>query len=118
MNTNELKNILTEIEEQLRKHNLWEEKRPHDKAFESNAPFFLDTMSFNQWLQFVLIERFRVMIANNENLPAKLAIFPYAYEIYKDERHEKMELLKVIYRLDKFFAIDSGKATLETKREM
>lgn len=108
MNIKEIKNknvkeILTEIEEELRHLSKWSSVRPEGSAFCSTSPFFMDTMEFHEWLQFVLIARFREMIENGQELPAKMSIFPYAYEVYKEERTSHINLLKLIHKLDKIF---------------
>jgi uncharacterized protein YqcC (DUF446 family) len=102
-NKEEIKCILAEIENELRSLELWKDKLPNVKAFQSNEPFFMDTMEFHEWLQFVLIERFRSIINERKDLPENVAIFPYAFEIYKNEKSSKMKLLKHIYALDNFF---------------
>lgn len=103
MKKQQLKVILAEIEQELRNLNLWNTKRPNEKAFRSKSPFFLDTMEFHQWLQYVLIERFNEIIESDQELPKKCAIFAYAFEVYKDSKAEKMKLLKVIHKFDKVF---------------
>lgn len=99
----ELEIILAEIEYELRSLELWQEKRPPEQAFRSDEPFFMNTMEFHEWLQFVLIERLRAMIENNDELPNKVALFPYAFEVYKYDKSTKMKLLKLIYKFDSIF---------------
>jgi uncharacterized protein YqcC (DUF446 family) len=103
MNVEKVEDLINQMEIHLKNYGLWSNKRPSNKAFRSTAPFFMDTMEFHEWLQFVLIERFREIIAKNGQLPQKMCLYPYAIEVYKEEKFKRKELIKVIYQLDKYF---------------
>lgn len=103
MNVEQVENLINKIEMQLKNDGLWGDKRPSEEYFESSAPFFMDKMEFHEWLQFVLIEKFRDMISKKQILPKKMCLYPYAIEVYKDEKFKKKELIKLIYQLDKLF---------------
>lgn len=100
---NELEAILSEMETELRNLGLWEVPEPATEAFQSESPFFLDTMDFSEWLHYVLIRRLREVMADSGNLPEKVRIFPYAYEYYNEDRSRYLGLLRSIHRLDSFF---------------
>lgn len=97
---------LCNIEKALKQLNLWSDgkNRPSDEAFLSQTPFFLDTMSFEQWLEFVLIPRFYAMINNHEPLPKKIVIHTYAQEIYRGKWGEYKELITKLIEFDKIFS--------------
>src|SRR5690349_21150325 len=59
------------IEQELRALNAWQAQSPPPEAFESETAFFADTMSFYQWLQFVLIPRVRTIVEQRGKFPAK-----------------------------------------------
>ena len=99
----ELETILSEMENELKNLGLWDVPEPATEAFKSESPFYLDTMSFNEWLHYVLIRRLRDVIAASGKLPGKVRIFPYAYEYYNEDRSRYMGLLRSIHRLDSFF---------------
>ena len=60
-----------QIEQELRKLNVWQAERPPESAFQSTRAFFGDTMSFYQWLQFVLIPRIRSVVAQRGAFPGR-----------------------------------------------
>jgi len=53
--------LLIDLECELRKLMLWREDRPDAAALNSTQPFCLDTLVFNEWLQFVFIEKIRAL---------------------------------------------------------
>ena len=91
---------LANIEKALKTLNLWSNgtNRPDESAFLSQTPFFLDTMSFEQWLEFVLIPRFYQIIRNQNKLPQT-----YAMEIYRGKWQEYKELISSLTEFDKLF---------------
>lgn len=96
---------MSNIQIELKKLNLWSDgsNKPSNEAFLSNSPFFMDTMEFHQWLEFVLIPRFTLMVQNNEPLPQGVQIHPYAQEIYRGKWQEYKELITKLREFDKLF---------------
>ncbi len=96
---------LSEIEKELKNLKLWSDgaNRPDDKAFLSQTPFFMDTMEFHQWLEFVLIPQMIHIINHNEPLPKNVNIHPYAQEIYRGKWQEYKLLIQKIMEFDKLF---------------
>jgi len=92
--------LLKELEFTLQRLQLWQEEAPSEAALASTQPFALDTLEFHQWLQFIMLERFRFMIAAGHSLPTEVAIHPMATEVYKDKLKEHALLLDVLARLD------------------
>ncbi|MGN0902385.1 MAG: YqcC family protein [Succinivibrio sp.] len=101
----EVLKALEGIEKALRNLSLWSDgkNRPKSTAFVSTTPFFMDTMDFHQWLEFVLIPRFRQMLQNHDPLPSKVNIHPYAQEIYRGRWQEYKELIQKLIEFDKLF---------------
>lgn len=97
--------ILDDIEQELRQLGLWggSGARPHYSAFESEIPFFLDTMDFHQWLEYVLIHNLRQMIASDKRLPETMLIHTVAEELYKDNLELYKNLIDHLFRLDSHF---------------
>ena len=54
---------LETIEQQLQQLALWQGQAPSDAALASRLPFCVDTLEFHEWLQFVLLVRFRALLA-------------------------------------------------------
>jgi uncharacterized protein YqcC (DUF446 family) len=66
------------IERELRALHAWQDSPPPDSAFDSKAAFFADTMSFYQWLQFVLLPRVRAIVAAHGAFPESSEVGAYA----------------------------------------
>lgn len=92
--------ILDELELTLQRLQLWQQEPPSQEALASRMPFCLDTLEFHQWLQFVLLVRFRQMIADGVMLPTQIALYPMASEVYKEALLERQSLLEVLAMLD------------------
>ncbi len=97
---------LKEIELVMRKLNIWSDgkNRPDDSAFLSQSPFFLDTMNFEQWLEFVFVPRFYSLIESDSKLPENVVIHTYAQEFYRGRWQEYKELIQILMKFDKLFA--------------
>ncbi|WP_026970315.1 YqcC family protein [Aliagarivorans marinus] len=92
------------IEAELKRLQLWQPMPPSAQALESVAPFCVDTLSFPQWLQFVLIPRMDAILDSGQALPSKVAIHPYAEEALKHSEVDVSELLALILSFDRSFA--------------
>lgn len=77
--------LLKNLETEMRDVNLWETATPQASAFDSQLPFFYDTMSFNQWLQWVFVPRFRAILEGGHSLPGKCDVAPMAEEYFKEQ---------------------------------
>ncbi len=51
--------MLDALEAELRSANLWDAEKPSEEDLRSIEPFAVDKLSFNQWLQFIFIQRVR-----------------------------------------------------------
>lgn len=95
----ELSRLLDQLEQGLISQGLYTPQRPDDKAFESTQPFFIDTMSFPCWLQYVLIEKFRLVVQINGPLPTPCHISEMA-EMYAQGAHFPNELIQTLKEID------------------
>ncbi|MEM0955537.1 MAG: YqcC family protein [Pseudomonadota bacterium] len=75
--------LLIDVEAHLRQLGLWQEQSPPEEAFESTQPFFIDTLSFDQWLQFVFLPTMYQLIEDNAAFPTECAIAPMAEEFFR-----------------------------------
>ncbi len=94
------------IEAELRRMNVWSENRPPEAAFQSERAFYGDTMSFYQWLQFVLIPRVRSVVATHGTFPGKSQVGGYAAREL-DGEYEAGELVALLSAFDRF--IETGR---------
>lgn len=95
---------LIEIEGILKRHGLWQLNAPEEHAFNSSAPFFLDTMQPQEWLQWVLLPRLLSLIEQDDPLPGNFAIAAYYEVALEDSASEKAELVSSLKRLDELMA--------------
>ena len=91
---------LLDIQAEMAKLQLWEAERPSPAALASNEPFCIDTLSFNQWVQFVFLERMHDLIERREPLPAECAIAPLAEEFFRQQSIDARGLINKFRYVD------------------
>ncbi|KGQ27224.1 anhydro-N-acetylmuramic acid kinase [Gallibacterium anatis] len=84
---NLLAEYLSELQQIMQQHQLWQLQPPPASAFESQQPFALDTMEATEWLQWVFIPRMSALIEAEAPLPTAIAISPYLEEALKEHPH-------------------------------
>jgi uncharacterized protein YqcC (DUF446 family) len=57
------------IERELRLQGWWDELPPSAEALASVEPFSVDTLDFEQWLQWIFLPRMKTILENNLPLP-------------------------------------------------
>jgi uncharacterized protein YqcC (DUF446 family) len=96
----EVASLLIDIEAELRRLNLWQSEPPSAEALASTEPFCIDTMSFEQWLQFIFLPRMRALV-DADRLPAgRCEIQPLAEQYFADRQLAAANLIAVLGRLD------------------
>ena len=96
------------VEAALRTGGKWEAAEPPADALSSTTPFCIDTLSFEQWLQWVFLPRMKDILEQCRPLPRKSGILPYAQE-YLDKNDPITDgLLRQIGRFDELIAIQSA----------
>jgi len=96
---------LLAVEALLKNHALWQSEAPAAAAFESEQPFFLDTMQPLEWLQWVLIPRMHALLDAAAALPQNFAIAPYYEVALAAETPGRRELLLHLASLDALFTV-------------
>lgn len=76
----ELSQLLLKIEAEMRAWSLWTATPPADSALQSVQPFCIDTLNFWQWVQWIMVPRFRQMIEQQQPLPLGSNMAPMAEE--------------------------------------
>ncbi|MBL8695160.1 MAG: YqcC family protein [Planctomycetes bacterium] len=66
------------IEAELRRLGRWQATPLEPGAYEFKAAFGADTMTFSQWLQFILVPRVREIAAGGGEFPSRSAVGAYA----------------------------------------
>lgn len=103
MNRDRLIELLKRLEQEMRRLSLWQAVSPTKEALTSQEPFCLDTMGFDQWLQWVFVARLRAAVEANASLPRKSEISPLAQEFFKTRGKECDKLLSLIVGVDELF---------------
>lgn len=70
------------IERELRLQGLWDEVPPSAKALASVEPFAVDTLEFEQWLQWIFLPRMKAILEQNLPLPAASGIQEMAEVVF------------------------------------
>ncbi len=81
--SDQLLDLLDDLETALQRQRLWDAQPPSPDAMASTLPFCIDSMHFQQWLQWIYIPRLRALIDAGAPLPGGSAILPYAEESFK-----------------------------------
>ena len=92
--------LLKQLEQQLMLQKLWQTLPPSEEALASTQPFCIDTLSFEQWLQFIFIVKIKLMIEQGMALPSQISLTPMAEEAFKHLGEKANNLIKVIADID------------------
>jgi uncharacterized protein YqcC (DUF446 family) len=103
--------LLLGIERELQALSWWEPVAPPPRALASTQPFCIDTLSFPQWLQFVLLPRLRALLDAGAPLPTRIAVYPMAVESFRSLPEDTRALEDAIALLDEAL---SGRAVERT----
>lgn len=98
--------LLSAIEAQLKQQSLWQLDYPTIEALSSRLPFCCDTLTFAQWLQFILIPRMSALLEGEHPLPSEIAIAPMAQEAFKDMGIDANQLIDAIEQFDALLSGD------------
>lgn len=94
----QLADLLLELEMVMRQENLWDMPQPSPQDLDSKEPFCIDTMGFDQWLRFVMIERYKVMIEQKQVLPSHSNITPIADMFFKQQINRHPDRVLVVLK--------------------
>jgi len=100
----QVEQVLEQINQEMVRLDLWQSTTPSKEALHSEEPFCCDTLTFSQWLEFILLPKMGMLIASDLPLPDKLLILPMAQESFKQVSFESDVLLSLIAKLDALFA--------------
>lgn len=99
----EVEILIVKLEHRLREAILWSSNSPPVDVFESKLPFALDTMPFEQWLQFIFIPKMTYLVNTKNPLPDNLKLMPMAESSF-GAKDNHFELMKVINQIDLIFS--------------
>lgn len=95
---------LLQIEIELRRIDAWESVPPPDEALQSTKPFAVDTLEFTQWLQFVFVDRMKVLIENGHPLPEVSGMAPMAEEHFRGRSEHGHNLIRELAEMDRLLS--------------
>ena len=99
---------LIDLEAALRQLDLWSDQPPSAEAMQSEQPFAMDTMDFEQWLQFIFLGRMREILEQGDALPESCAIFPYVEMLSGAGKSVHPKLAELVQQVDWSIAGESG----------
>ena len=94
-------NKLAELEKELKNLELWSSSTLTEEQKNSSAPFGCDLMDFHEWLQHILIPKLRLMIQENQSLPATMDTASMAEYVYRSDALKYQRLIVILKTLDR-----------------
>jgi len=93
---------LDEIEEEMKRIGLWQEKPLAPEQYNFTSAFAMDTMSFDQWLQFIFVPRVRGIISAGGRFPASSSVGAQAVREF-DTHPNAQRLITLLSEFDMLF---------------
>lgn len=95
-----LAELLQSLERELRLQGRWDEVAPAPDALQSTQPFAVDTLSFDQWLQWILLPRMHTLLRQQLPLPTDCAMRPMAEEVYPGDDAGGALIIAILGEID------------------
>lgn len=92
------------IERELRMQGWWEAQAPSAEALASQQPFCVDTLAFEQWLQWIFLPRMKQLLQAGATLPGVSGIQPMAEQVYGGQMEKARVLIKLLGEFDQLIA--------------
>lgn len=93
---------IDQIEAEMKRIGIWSQNPIEPEKLNCKEAFCMDTMSFEQWLQFVLVPRVRSIIAERGEWPNGSAVGVMAVRNF-DGFNEAGDLVTLLYEFDRLF---------------
>lgn len=88
------------IERELRVLGWWDAQAPDVQALSSQEPFCVDTLAFEQWLQWIFLPRMKHVVEAGMALPSACGIQPMAEQVYGGQAEKARVLIKLLGEFD------------------
>ncbi|ANC01710.1 YqcC family protein [Pseudomonas parafulva] len=92
------------IERELQVRGWWDEVSPGESALASTVPFAVDTLAFEQWLQWIFLPRMKLILEHGHPLPSASGILIMAETVFTDRPEESRELRRLLAAFDRLIA--------------
>ena len=91
---------LIDLEAALRQLDLWSDEPPSHEALSSEQPFAMDSLEFEEWLQFIFLPTIYDVLESGRALPERCAIAPMAEETVGRRALPTEPLISTLRKLD------------------
>ena len=95
------------IERQLRQLGLWAQQAPSAEALASQQPFCVDSLAFEEWLQWIFLPRLKSMLEANAPLPTASGIAAMAEQVFVGRALEVNGLIAALEEFDRLIGLGS-----------
>ncbi|TWC40320.1 uncharacterized protein YqcC (DUF446 family) [Pseudomonas sp. SJZ079] len=92
------------IERELRAQGWWSDQSPSEASMASQQPFCVDSMAFEQWLQWIFLPRMKHLLETEAELPTVSGIQPMAEQVYGQRMGQARELIRLLGAFDQLIA--------------
>lgn len=92
--------LLGAIQQELMRLESWAAQPPSVERFASTLPFCVDTLSIEQWLQFVFLPRMQALMDAGADLPRGAGLANYAEVCFRDNLAERQQLISLLKAMD------------------
>lgn len=92
--------LLGAIQQELMRLECWAAMPPPVEHFASTLPFCVDTLSIEQWLQFVFLPRMQALMDAGSELPRGAGLANYAEVCFRDKMVERRQLITLLQAMD------------------
>ncbi len=92
---------LIDLEAALRQLDLWSAAPPSQEALSSEQPFAMDSLEFEEWLQFIFLPTLYEVLESGGSLPERCAIAPMAEETVGKSALPTEALISTLRELDR-----------------
>jgi len=89
------------IERELHRQGWWQSSPPEPEALASEQPFCIDTLEFEQWLQWIFLPRMNALLSSGAPLPSSCAIVPMAEMAFAQRLAPAQALLRALGEFDR-----------------
>lgn len=96
------------VERELRVQGWWAVTPPSAEALASVEPFCVDSMAFEQWLQWIFLPRMKALLEAGAALPAVSGIRPMAEMAFQQRLGQAAGLLAVLGDFDQLIGGAAG----------
>lgn len=97
---NKLLEVLNAISKEMTLKGLWQSTAPSNEALSSTQPFCVDTLTFCEWMQWIMLPKLEKMAKSGAALPSKSDMFSMAEEAFKRVEVDTKMLLSLVLKLD------------------